>query len=220
MKRFIATLAGAAALSLSVAQAAEPAKFPDWRQYRDVTNSSFVEADGDRVLQLSIVVAASPAQVWDAFTTAEGYRAWVAPVSAVDLRIGGDIEASYDPNAKIGGPDNIRNRIVAYVPQRLLSFRNVQAPKALPHRELFGEIVTTLEIKDLGAGRSRVSLTAVGYGPGEGFDVLYRHFEWGNAYSLNELKRRFETGPIDWAAVFERQKAAAASATVTGGTTR
>lgn len=220
MKRFIATLAGAAALSLSVAQAAEPAKFPDWRQYRDVTNSSFVEADGDRVLQLSIVVNATPAQVWDAFTTAEGYRAWVAPVAAVDLRIGGDIEASYDPAAKIGGPDNIRNRIVAYVPQRLLSFRNVQAPKALPHRELFGEIVITLEIEDLGAGRSRVSLTAVGYGPGEGFDVLYRHFEWGNAYSLNELKKRFETGPIDWAALFERQKAAAASATVTGGTTR
>jgi uncharacterized protein YndB with AHSA1/START domain len=220
MKRLLATLAGAAALSLSVAQAAEPAKFPDWRQYRDVTNSSFVEADGDRVLQLSIVVAASPAQVWDAFTTAEGYRAWVAPVSAVDLRIGGDIEASYDLAAKIGGPDNIRNRIVAYVPQRLLSFRNVQAPKALPHHELFGEIVTTLEIEDLGAGRSRVSLTAVGYGPGEGFDVLYRHFEWGNAYSLNELKKRFETGPIDWAALFERQKAAAASATVTGGTTR
>ena len=220
MKRFIATLAGAAALSLSVAQAAEPAKFPDWRQYRDVTNSSFVEADGDRVLQLSIVVNATPAQVWDAFTTAEGYRAWVAPVSAVDLRIGGDIEASYDPAAKIGGPDNIRNRIVAYVPQRLLSFRNVQAPKALPHRELFGEIVTTLEIEDLGAGRSRVSLTAVGYGAGEGFDFLYRHFEWGNAYSLNELKKRFETGPIDWAALFERQRAAAASATVTGGTTK
>lgn len=220
MKRFIAMLAGAAALSLSAAQAAEPAKFPDWRQYRDVTNSSFVEADGDRVLQLSIVVTASPAQVWDAFTTADGYRAWVAPVAAVDLRIGGDIEASYDPAAKIGGPDNIRNRIVAYVPQRLLSFRNVQAPKALPHRELFGDIVTTLEIEDLGAGRSRVSLTSVGYAAGEGFDVLYRHFEWGNAYSLNELNKRFETGPIDWAAVFERQKAAAASATVTGGTTK
>ena len=32
---------------------------------------------------------------------------------------------------------------------------------------------------------------------------------------LGNLKKRFETGPIDWAAVFERQKAAAASATVT-----
>jgi len=216
MKRILAA-ALASALLASPAHAAEPAKVPDWRDFRAVTNSSFVEASGDRVLQLSIVVTASPAQVWDAFTTAEGYRAWVAPVSVVDLRIGGDIEASYDPAAKIGGPDNIKNRIVAYVPQRLLSFRNVQAPKALPHRELFGDIVTTLEIEDLGAGRSRVSLTSVGYGAGEGFDTLYRHFEWGNAYSLNELKKRFETGPIDWAAVFERQKAAAASATVTGG---
>ncbi len=220
MNRVLPAVLAAAMLSLSVAHAAEPAKFPDWRQYRDVTNSSFVEADGDRVLQLSIVVKASPAQVWDAFTTAEGYRAWVAPVAAVDLRIGGDIEASYDPAAKIGGPDNIRNRIVAYVPQRLLSFRNVQAPKALKHRELFGDTVTTLEIEDLGAGRSRVSLTSVGYAAGEGFDFLFRHFEWGNAYSLNELRKRFETGPIDWAAVFERQKAAAASATVTGGTAK
>ena len=217
--KYILLAALASALLATTAHAAEPAKAPDWRDFRAVTNSSFVEADGDRVLQLSIVVTASPAQVWDAFTTAEGYRAWVAPVSAVDLRIGGDIEASYDPTAKIGGPDNIRNRIVAYVPQRLLSFRNVQAPKALPHRELFGDIVTTLEIEDLGAGRSRVSLTSVGYAPGEGFDVLYRHFEWGNAYSLNELKKRFETGPIDWAAVFERRKAASASAVFTGGGT-
>ncbi len=217
MKSLFAILAGVAAFGLAIGQAAEPATFPDWRQYRDVTNSSFVEADGDRVLQLSIIVSASPAQVWDAFTSAEGTRAWVAPVSAIDLRIGGDIEASYDPAAKIGDPDNIRNRIVAYVPQHLLSFRNVQAPKALRHRELFGDIVTTVEIEGLGAARTRVSLTAVGYGQGEGFDFLFRHFEWGNAYSLNELKKRFETGPIDWAAVFERQKAAAASATVTGG---
>lgn len=218
MKRILLA-ALASALLATAAHAVEPAKVADWRDFRAVTNSSFVEADGDKVLQLSIVVTASPAQVWDAFTTAEGYRAWVAPVAAVDLRIGGDIEASYDPTAKIGGPDNIKNRIVAYVPERLLSFRNAQAPKALPHRELFGDIVTTLEIEDLGAGRSRVSLTSVGYAPGEGFDVLYRHFEWGNAYSLNELKKRFETGPIDWAAVFERRKAAAASAVVTGGGT-
>lgn len=220
MKRLLPAALSAVILALSSAHAAEPAKVPDWRDFRAVTNSSFAEAGGDRVLQLSIVVTASPAQVWDAFTTAQGYRAWVAPVAAVDLRIGGDIEASYDPTATIGGPDNIKNRIVAYVPQRLLSFRNVQAPKALPHRELFGEIVTTLEIEDLGAGRSRVSLTSVGYAAGEGYDVLYRHFEWGNAYSLNELRKRFETGPIDWAAVFERQKAAAASATVTGGKTK
>jgi uncharacterized protein YndB with AHSA1/START domain len=216
MKRTLIAAVAALALSAGVATAAEPA-FPDWRQYRDVANSSFVEADGDKVLQLSIVVKATPAQVWRAFTTGEGYREWVAPVANIDLAVDGMIEASYDANAKIGDPDNIKNRIVAYVPERMLSIRNVQAPKALPHRDLFPAISTTMEFEDLGQGRTRVTITAVGYGENPGFDVLYRHFEWGNAYTLNELKKRFDTGPVDWAAVAERRKAAAASAVVTGG---
>lgn len=217
MKRLILAAVAAAALSTS-AFAAEPS-FPDWRQYREVTNSSYVEADGDRVLQLSIVVKATPAQVWRAFTTGEGYREWVAPVAQIELAVDGMIEASYNAAAKIGDPDNIRNRIVAYVPERMLSIRNVQAPKALPHRDLFPRISTTIELEDLGQGRTRVQLTAVGYGQDPGFDVLYRHFEWGNAYTLEQLRKRFETGPVDWAAVAERQKAAAASAVVTGGGT-
>lgn len=215
MKRLVLAAVAAAALATS-AFAAEPS-FPDWRQYRDVTNSSYVEADGDKVLQLSIVVKATPAQVWRAFTTGEGYREWVAPVAKIDLAVDGMIEASYDANAKIGDPDNIKNQIVAYVPEKMLSIRNVQAPKALPHRDLFPQISTTIELEDLGQGRTRVQLTAVGYGKDPGFDVLYRHFEWGNAYTLDQLKKRFDTGPVDWAALAERRKAAAASAVVTGG---
>lgn len=217
MKRLVLAAVAAVAISSS-AIAAEPG-FPDWRQYRDVANSSWVEPDGDKVLQLSIVVKATPAQVWRAFTTGEGYREWVAPVANIDLAVDGMIEASYDANAKLGDPDNIRNRIVAYVPERMLSIRNVQAPRALPHRDLFPQISTTMEFEDAGQGRTRVVLTAVGYGKDPGFDVLYRHFEWGNAYTLNELKKRFDTGPVDWAALAERRKAAAASAVVTGGET-
>lgn len=216
MKRFLLALASAAALTATAASAAEPT-FPDWKQFRDVANSSYAEPDGDRVLQLSIVVNATPAQVWRAFTTGEGYREWVAPVAQIDLAVDGVIEASYNAEAKIGDPDNIRNRIVAYVPERMLSIRNVQAPKALPQRELFAQVSTTIELEDLGQGRTRVMLTAVGYGPGVGFDTLYRHFEWGNAYSLAQLKKRFDEGPVDWAAVAARRKAQAAAAVVKGG---
>lgn len=216
MKRLILAAATAALLTATTTSAAEPT-FPDWRQYRDVANSSYVEPDGDRVLQLSIVVNATPARVWRAFTTGEGYREWVAPVAQIDLAVDGVIEASYNAEAKIGDPDNIRNRIVAYVPERMLSIRNVQAPKALPHRELFAQVSTTIELEDLGQGRTRVMLTAVGYGPGVGFDTLYRHFEWGNAYSLAQLKKRFDEGPVDWAAVAARRKAQAAAAVVQGG---
>ncbi|MFZ5669418.1 MAG: SRPBCC family protein [Pseudomonadota bacterium] len=216
MKRLFLAAVATTALMSAAARAAEPT-FPDWRQFRDVANSSYVEPDGDRVLQLSVVVKATPAEVWRVFTTGEGYREWVAPVARIDLAVDGVIEASYNPDAKIGDPDNIKNRIVAYVPERMLSIRNVQAPKALPYRDLFAQISTTIELEDLGQGRTRVMLTAVGYGPGVGFDTLYRHFEWGNAYTLDELKTRFEKGPVDWASVFAKRKAAAASATVAGG---
>lgn len=217
MRRFVLALVSAAALAVATAAPAAEPTFPDWRQYREVANSSYAEPDGDRVLQLSIVVKATPAQVWRAFTTGEGYREWVAPVARIDLAVDGLIEASYNADALIGDPNNIQNRIVAYVPERMLSIRNVQAPKQLPYRELFPQISTTIELEDLGQGRTRVMLTAVGYGPGVGFDTLYRHFEWGNAYTLNELKRRFDTGPVDWAALEAKRKAAAATAVVQGG---
>ena len=44
------------------------------------------------------------------------------------------------------------------------------------------------------------TLPARGYGPGPGFNELYRMFQGGNAWSLAKLKQRFETGPVDWKA--------------------
>jgi len=163
------------------------------------------------------VGTARRAQVWWAFATGQGYTESVSPVAHLALAVDGMIEASYNANARLGDPDNILNRIVAYVPERMFSIRNVQAPKQLPYRELFPQISTTIELEDLGQGRTRVMLTAVGYGKGVGFDTLYRHFEWGNAYTLNELKQRFDTGPVDWAALEAKRKAAAATAVVQGG---
>lgn len=58
-------------------------------------------------------------------------------------------------------------------------------------------------------------MTNAGYGPGKEFDQLYRHFEWGDAYSLAQLRKRFETGPVDWKAEAEQQKAKTASGAVT-----
>ena len=215
MKRLLAAAVAGLLLVGGAAQAADT--FPDWRDFRDVSNSSFAEPGGNRVLQLSIVVNAPPKAVWEAFVTGDGFRTWAVPVAWVDFRVGGVLESSYSPTAKAGDAENIKNQIVAYVPERLLAIRNIQTPSGLKHRELFGQVVQTIELEDFGMGRTRVTMTGVGWGAGEGFDYLYRHFEWGNAYSLAELKKRFDTGPVDWTAVFTRQKAAAASAVVQGG---
>lgn len=171
---------------------------PSWRDFEHIRNTSFIESSGDKALQLTIDVPAPTHDVFDAFTTSEGFRSWAAPVARVDLKIGGYIEASYDASAALGNPGNIKNQIVAYVPDRLLVIRNVQAPPGFANQGLFARTVTVIELLALNPKNTRVTLTNAGYGPGPGFADVYRHFEWGNAYTLEELRKRFVEGPTDW----------------------
>jgi hypothetical protein len=166
---------------------AEPnANFPK------VEDTSGAEANGERIIRLAVNVAASTNEVWQTFCTAEGWKSYAVAFAAVDMRIGGIIETSYKPDAKLGGPDNIKNQIVAYIPGRMLAIRCVQAPPDFKHKEEFFSTATILEIAPR-AGGSRVTLTAVGYRPGEAYDDLFKHFRWGDAYTLDKLRERFET---------------------------
>lgn len=164
-------------------------------------DTSFRDAVGNRVQQLQLDVDASVAKVWWALTTSEGFQTWAAPVAHVTLGNDGMIEASYRMTAKIGDPDNIKNRIVAYVPERLLVLRNVHAPKGVPFSaEAFNQIRTVIELQDLGGGRTRVIESGVGYGEGKDFDSVYAHFRSGNAEEFDLLAKSLTKGPIDWKA--------------------
>jgi uncharacterized protein YndB with AHSA1/START domain len=211
MLNAIRLLAFAGLMSLT---ASVPAAEPSWRDFKDVVNTSYTEPSGERSLQLSIDVPASPHEAFIAFTTSEGFSSWAVPIAKVDFRVGGYIEASYDPNAKIGDPANIKNGIVAYVPDRVLVIHNIQAPADFADQELFQRTVTIIEFTSLAPRGTRVTITNAGYGAGERFDTLYRHFEWGNAYTLQALKARFEKGPVDWSAKKAKLKSEAAVRTV------
>lgn len=165
----------------------------------DVVDSSRTEEDGTRTMHLSIDVPAAPAEAWKALTTSNGWREWAAPVATVDFRLGGIIETSYDLAATPGGPDNIRNEIVAFVPQRMMAIRNVQAPpKTAFDVATFQSLHTVVLVDPLANGHTRISFVQPGYRGGEPWDTVYRHFAWGNAYTLDQLKTRFAQGPIDW----------------------
>lgn len=164
-------------------------------------DTSFRDAQGHRVQQLEVVVAAPVAKVWDAFTTDKGFTSWAVPVAHITLGNDGMMESSYLPAAKIGDPDNIRNQIVAYVPERLLVIHNVHVPKGAPFKpEFIDKIRTVVEFQDLGDGRTRIVESGVGYGEGADFDAMYKHFSDGNAEEFADLVKYLVGGPVDWKA--------------------
>lgn len=198
MKFFILAVTCLAALP---ALAAEPSQ---------VVDMSFRDAQGHRVQQLSVEIAAPISKVWAAFTTDAGFTSWAAPVAHVDLGNDGMIEASYLLTSKIGDPDNIRNRIVAYVPERLLVLHNEHAPAKGPFKQaVIDKIRTVIQFEDIGNGHTRVIESGVGYGEGPDFDSMYAHFRTGNAEEFGDLAQSFVTGPVDWKAEAEEMQKSA-----------
>ena len=183
MKPMIAALALVLAATPALATPGHP----------DVVDTSSIDAGGARVLQLSIDLNAPTKAVWDAFTDPIQIKRWEAPLAIVDLRQGGTMEESYNPKATPGDAQNIRHDIIAYVPGRMLVFRNTNAPSALPGRESYKQVVSILEVQDLGNGRARLILSQTGYAKTPAFDGLYAFFSEDNAELMETLKAALET---------------------------
>ena len=180
--RFVISAAAQLLLLQAAASAAEPAKI--------VKGTA---SDGTRFYEDSLVVRAPVKTLWAAFTDTEAYRKWSVPVAAIDFRLGGVVEASYDPKGHLGDPQNVKNEFIAYIPERLLVFRNIQAPDRLPGKEAYGKTVKTVEFQPLGPSETRVTVSGVGFAAGEDFNKLYAFFSAGDAEMLESLKGKMET---------------------------
>jgi uncharacterized protein YndB with AHSA1/START domain len=191
VNRFLPALVAAFGLVASAAtgQPTLPTKTPD------VVDTSFVTADGARDLQQSVVIDAPVAVLWNAFVDPAQFERWNSPVAAIDLLVGGSLEASYDPKKAIGDPDNIKHRIITFLPNRLLVFQNIQAPRELPHADVFQRTVTVVQYEVLGPNRTRVTLSSTGWAGDPISAQLYGFFQKDNAEILEKMKQVFEAKP-------------------------
>ncbi|HEY2179024.1 MAG TPA: SRPBCC domain-containing protein [Caulobacteraceae bacterium] len=184
MKQLIIT--AAAVLAFAAPASAEPAKSPD------VVDTSFTTPDGARDLQQSIVIAAPVAVLWKSFTDPAEFKRWNSPVAAIDMRVGGALEASYNPKAAIGDPNNIKHKVITFLPERLIVFQNIQAPRELPGAEAFQRTVIVVQFEPLGPARTKVTLSCTGWGNDPASDRLYRFFKTDNAEELETWKHVYE----------------------------
>jgi uncharacterized protein YndB with AHSA1/START domain len=150
----------------------------------------------ERSITKEVVVDASLAQVWEAWTTRDGIVSFFAPDATVEARAGGPFQIYMDPLGAPGmkGADDMR--YMAVQPMKMLSF-DWNAPPSLPEVRKQRTFVV-IRFEPVGERQTRLSMTHIGWGDGGEWDKAYAYFDraWGNV--LANLKTRFETGPHDW----------------------
>ena len=183
----------ALAALLFLAPAAAPAQ--------EVTVTDRREPDGTLTLSHETIVPAARAAVYAAVASPDGWRTWATPVSWVPADDPDAIEGSYNPRARPGGTDLIRQHFLARLPGRLLVFRTVRAPAGFPHFDVYQRVTIFIELESVDAGHTRVRLTGTGYADTDAGRLLFGFFRNGNRISLERLRQRFVSGPLDWAAI-------------------
>jgi uncharacterized protein YndB with AHSA1/START domain len=151
---------GLALLALAGAARAEGSK-ADLAAVRD---TSSVDQTGARLLQDIVPIHAPAAVVWKALTDQAAYRAWAAPVSFIDFRVGGVVEVAFDSKGKAGDPGNLRQQITAYVPNRLIAFRNLPMQGGPPGFAVYPQLAIVIELTTAEGGDTEVALSQAGYG--------------------------------------------------------
>ena len=150
----------------------------------------------ERALDKEVVVAASLDAAWNAWTTREGITSFFAPDAVIDARVGGPFQIHINPLAAPGerGADDMR--FMAIDPKKMISF-DWNAPPSLPlaRAQRTFVVVRFFAVDDK---TTRVTLHHTGWGEGGEWDKAYTYFDraWGNV--LGSLKKRFDTGPVDW----------------------
>ncbi|OYU46547.1 MAG: hypothetical protein CFE44_01505 [Burkholderiales bacterium PBB4] len=165
----------------------------------------------ERAVTKTVVVNATLDQTWDAWTTREGITSFFAPDAKVEARVGGPFQIYMDPDAAPGAKGADDMRFMALQPKSMLSF-DWNAPPSLPVARAQRTFVV-VRLEAVSPKQTRVTLTHTGWGDGGEWDKAYDYFDraWGTV--LENLQRRFDTGPRDWTVWLQQLKVMRAAQT-------
>jgi uncharacterized protein YndB with AHSA1/START domain len=139
--------------------------------------------------------------VWEAFTTADGWKKFGIARVDVDLRVGRRIRSHYDPKGTLGDPQTIENTILAYEPLRLLALKATKVPEGFPFpKAVVDPTWSTFTFTDLGEGRTRVVIRGHGYSTHPDSQRMRAFFERANAATMEQLAARLGRAPSPEAA--------------------
>lgn len=142
----------------------------------------------ERVLRHEIVVDASAAEVWAAWTTKAGLESWLARSALIDLKPGGRFATN--AQGAIGEAGTIELSVIAFEPERVLAYTTT-APADFPTVAAAKNTWAVLRLEPLDATTTRVHHAALGWGEGAEWEEAWFFFNSANRYVLEMLRRRF-----------------------------
>jgi uncharacterized protein YndB with AHSA1/START domain/uncharacterized protein YciI len=161
-----------------------------------VPSDRYVAEPTTQAIVKTVEVAGALAAVWTAWTTGEGARTFFSSNVDIDLRPGGRYEVLFRMESPEGQRGSEDCRVLSYLPNSMLSLEWNAPPD-------FGELrdqrtIIVIEFQSITPDRTRVRLTHHGWGDGEEWQKLFLYFDRAWTYVLGNLKKRFDTGPLNW----------------------
>lgn len=157
-----------------------------------VSNTSFINDGGEKVLQLSIVLPIEKSETWKLFTTDSGLVKWIAPVAKINLKTGGWIKTNYNPQKTLDDSTAIKLDIINFLKEELLTLKvnlNDNFPRQAKQEDK--NLQEVLQFIDLGKGQTKIISSMVGFGQGEHWDKTYAFFEKGNVWTFQQILNLF-----------------------------
>lgn len=150
-------------------------------------------AAGELILTQEVVIHASLAEVWDAYTTEAGWAKWSTPLVSIDLRAGGIIRTNYNADGTLDDETANTLFIRNYVPYQLLTLQADIAPNWPEFMKAEADnLYNVVLFEALGENKTRLVSHGMGYQNNEKYWGLMEFFIKGNAMGYKRLKEVLE----------------------------
>ena len=137
------------------------------------------------------IVNAPLTEVWNAWSTSEGLRLWMAPHAEIDLRVGGLMRANYNPDGQLGDSQTIVNTVLSFEPQRMISIKVAKTPEGFPFPNAISQMWSVIYLAAVDANRTVIREVTLGFSFNKESQRMREFFDKGNATTLSQLQRHF-----------------------------
>lgn len=156
--------------------------------------------DSDDVLTATVFVENRPEVVYQLYTSEAGLKEFLAPSVQFNFGLGEKWITCTELGSDLTEPGHVVNKILAYLPNEMLSFGIETAPPYFPYADELKELHTVIQFQPLDNG-TLIKGTTLGF---EGIvhgKELKEVFRDINTFTLTQLQNKLKGQPINWRSI-------------------